>query len=166
MSSILSEAVASRFYDEWKARFEDNWQKYIRPESRRVRRWSRRVENMCQACDTGRPIDAWDYVYENVEYRLSKKWKTPNETIRSGIGDCEDVTFLLASIFPAMGVDTHQIVLGEIIFPDGKSEFHTWNEYQGMVIDATGTPESTDMIQYIPEQKWEISLRPDKVDND
>lgn len=49
---------------------------------------------------------AYQWIRDNVEYRSDgpeDHWQSPAETIEIGTGDCEDQSFLLASIITAMG---------------------------------------------------------------
>jgi hypothetical protein len=152
---ILDELVEERFFSEWKQRFEGNWRKYIRPDGRRVERWARAAETeFGDAEDIA--VAAHAYVYNNTDYKLSKKWKTPRETIRSKVGDCEDFTFLISSMLPNMGVGSHGLHLGKIQFPDGTQDYHTWNKVDGAVVDATGSREATKRIKYKTDTKWII----------
>lgn len=152
---ILDELVEEKFFDGWKGRFESNWQKYITPEDKRVKKWANEVETRAFG-DKGKAKEAHKYVYRNTEYKLSKKWKTPRQTIRSGIGDCEDLTFLVGSMLPGAGVESHELHLGKIRFPSGESDYHTWSQVGDVVVDATGSRESTKRIEYKTETKWEI----------
>jgi transglutaminase-like putative cysteine protease len=152
---ILDKLVEERFFSEWKQRFEGNWEKYITPDDRRVKRWSREAEpEFGDGDDMAAAVQV--YVYRNTDYKLSKKWKTPRETISSKIGDCEDFTFLISSMLPNMGVDSHEIHLGRIQFPDGTQDYHTWNEVDGSVADATGSREAIKRIKYKTDTKWTI----------
>jgi transglutaminase-like putative cysteine protease len=152
---ILGKIMQERFFSEWKQRFEGNWQKYIKPDDRRVEQWARVAEpGFGDAEEIA--VTTHSYVYNKTDYKLSKKWKTPRETIRSKIGDCEDFTFLISSMLPNMGVESHELHLGKIEFPDGSEDYHTWNEVGGVVVDATGSREAIKRIQYKTDTKWTI----------
>jgi len=152
---ILDELVEERFFSEWKQRFESNWQKYIKPDDRRVKRWARAAKPEI-GDDEDMAVAAHAYVYNNTDYKLSKKWKTPRETIRSKVGDCEDFTFLISSMLTNMGVESHELHLGKIKFPDGTEDYHTWNVVGGTVADATGSRQAIKRIQYNTDTKWTI----------
>jgi transglutaminase-like putative cysteine protease len=80
----------------------------------------------------------WKYVAESVEYVVDKKscgmedfWLFPDETLMLHKGDCEDSSFLLASLMLASGISEQcvRVVLGKVISRDG--EFgHAWVVYQ------------------------------------
>ena len=46
------------------------------------------------------------YVYDNVTYGVEDYWAFPLETLHNGQGDCEDKSFLYASIMVDLGYDT------------------------------------------------------------
>ncbi|MCX6677154.1 MAG: transglutaminase-like cysteine peptidase [Methanothrix sp.] len=80
----------------------------------------------------------WDYVANSVQYITDKNlfgledfWLFPEETLVLHKGDCEDTSFLLATLLLAGGVSEHcvRVVLGRISTPDG-SFGHAWVVYQ------------------------------------
>jgi len=156
---LLGEIREDVFFANWEDRFQDNWEKYITPQQKMVVEWSNDAVETTSRPDKEIAETMWLYVYDNTEYKLSKKWKTPLETIKSRIGDCEDFTFLLASMFPNAGITTSKVALGEVKFPTGYSEYHTWNIVDGKVIDATGTPESVKKVKYKKTEEWKVNKR-------
>jgi transglutaminase-like putative cysteine protease len=79
----------------------------------------------------------WDYVARSVEYVSDKKscgmedfWLFPEETVMIRKGDCEDSSFLLATLLLASGISQHciRVVLGRVISPDGPFG-HAWVVY-------------------------------------
>lgn len=79
----------------------------------------------------------WDYVARNVEYVPDKKscgmedfWLFPEETLVLHKGDCEDSSFLLATLLLASGISPHcvRVVLGRVLSPDGQFG-HAWVVY-------------------------------------
>jgi hypothetical protein len=85
-----------------------------------------------------RALKIWDYVARKVEYITDKRafglddyWLFPEETLVLGKGDCEDSSFLLASMLLASGISESCVraVLGRISTPDG-SYGHAWVVYQ------------------------------------
>ncbi|HNX40426.1 MAG TPA: transglutaminase-like domain-containing protein [Methanothrix sp.] len=80
----------------------------------------------------------WDYVARSVQYITDKTtfgvddlWLFPEETLTLHKGDCEDASFLLATLLLASGISEHcvRVVLGSVSTPDG--EFgHAWAVYQ------------------------------------
>ncbi len=80
----------------------------------------------------------WDYVAQSVEYVTDKKscgmedfWLFPEETLMLHKGDCEDSSFLLASLLLASGISEHcvRVALGKVISADGTFG-HAWVVYQ------------------------------------
>ena len=100
----------------------------------------------------------WRWVIQNTQYKISKEWKEPEETISTGVGDCEDVTFLIASMLASLGVNRTKVVAGYLIKPNSEPEPHTWNEVDGMVVDATGSPEEVIHLKYDREFAYTIML--------
>ncbi len=80
----------------------------------------------------------WDYVANCVQYITDKNsfglddfWLFPEETLILHKGDCEDSSFLLATLLLASGISEHcvRVVLGGVSTPDG-SYGHAWVVYQ------------------------------------
>ncbi|VVB69425.1 Bacterial transglutaminase-like cysteine proteinase BTLCP [uncultured archaeon] len=80
----------------------------------------------------------WDFVARSVEYITDKQafgledfWLFPEETLMLRKGDCEDTSFLLATLLLASGVSEHcvRVVLGKVVSPDG-TYGHAWVVYQ------------------------------------
>ena len=80
----------------------------------------------------------WDYVATSVQYVTDKSsfgledfWLFPEETLVLHKGDCEDSSFLLATLLLASGISEHcvRVVLGTVTTPDG-SFGHAWVVYQ------------------------------------
>lgn len=85
-----------------------------------------------------RAIKIWDYVAKEVQYITDKSafgledfWLFPEETLVLKKGDCEDSSFLLATMLLASGISEHcvRVVLGRISTPDG-AYGHAWVVYQ------------------------------------
>lgn len=152
---LIADIREARFWDEWQERFEDNRYKYITPEHPDVIRAARRA-NRRGADDKEKAEDAWWSVYKQVKYVLSKEWKTPAQTLRERTGDCEDVSFLIASMLPNMGVTGHELVIGDLIFPDGEKQLHVWVEVDGFEVDPTGSPKLAGKVNYKPIKKYVI----------
>jgi len=153
---VVDELVEQRFWIEWEDKFESDSNSYITPQHPEVEEAASVASPPMGASDAEIGRAAWDYVYDKVNYKLSKEWKTPAQTLRERTGDCEDVTFLIASMLPNMGVDESKIVIGDLKFPDGREELHTWNEVGGIVIDATGSMSSAEMAEYVPKTTYAI----------
>jgi predicted transglutaminase-like cysteine proteinase len=80
----------------------------------------------------------WEYVARSVQYITDKAtfglddlWLFPEETLVLHKGDCEDSSFLLATMLLASGISEHcvRVVLGRISTPDG-AYGHAWVVYQ------------------------------------
>ena len=80
----------------------------------------------------------WDYVAASVQYVTDKSsfglddfWLFPEETLVLHKGDCEDSSFLLATLLLASGISEHcvRVALGQVSTPDG-AYGHAWVVYQ------------------------------------
>jgi hypothetical protein len=80
----------------------------------------------------------WKYVAESVQYIEDKAsfglddfWLFPEETLTLHKGDCEDSSFLLASLLLSSGISDHcvRVVLGKIVSAEVMSG-HAWVVYQ------------------------------------
>lgn len=134
------------FWQWWANRFESNVDTYITPNNQLVSRRARR--SAVGKTDKQKAMAAWRWLRRETEYELSKLWKVPSQTLRDRKGDCEDYTFLIASLLKAGGSNGHKIKIGELITPDGQRQLHTWNVVSGRVIDATGDPEDVKHVDY------------------
>jgi transglutaminase-like putative cysteine protease len=81
----------------------------------------------------------WEYVINCIDYAQdanaqSKRdfWQFPAETLALGKGDCEDCTFLLASMLLASGISPFCVraVIGVSIQKDESSVGHSWPIYK------------------------------------
>ena len=140
----------------WEKRFEDEIHKFITPDDELVIDMTQETGFLHGSSDWQKAKKAWVHVYKNIDYELSLEWKEPRQTIEEGIGDCEDVTFLLASMFPNMGINESYLAIGDLEFPDGRVEEHTWNIVEGNIADATGSPEDVKGLRYHEKRKWLI----------
>jgi len=80
----------------WTERFEDESGKFITPNNSLVQSAVSESGARSETTPAPKAMACWLWVNDNVQYDLSKRWKTPEQTITEGLGDCEDVTFLLA----------------------------------------------------------------------
>jgi hypothetical protein len=154
--SIWRRLVVDAFWNDWHERFKRQKDIYIRPDDQEVRLALSEFEWNRSMTDREKAIAAWKYVTSNTQYKLSEYWKKPAETLNSGIGDCEDFTFLLASMFCAMGVREHSVKTGVLILPGKKPEEHTWNNVDGMVVDGTAMPDEIAGLEYRPNKDFQI----------
>lgn len=144
------------FWKGWIDRFNDESTQYITPDDPTVVEFSNSIGVKPSDSGRQRAMKAWLAVFNHVDYQLSRKWYTPAETLNKADGDCEDMTFLLASIFPNIGVNPTVMAVGDITFFDGRTQQHTWNVVDGMIVDATGRPEVVDTIDYEEVKSWTI----------
>lgn len=73
--------------------------------------------------------EAYNYVALNIRYVTDKQqygypevWAMPDETLKRGLGDCEDSSFLLCSLLHSLGVDAR------VVFGEHKGQGHAWVE--------------------------------------
>lgn len=154
--SVLEDIHSMVFWSNWLDKFENNSERYITPNTRLVQKEVDKANIDMDDTDFDKAISIWSHVYNEINYELSKYWKPPDETISSRIGDCEDVTFLMASMYPNVGIERSKIGLGYIIFNDGREEQHTWNIVDGNIMDATGSIEVVRSLEY--EKVDEITI--------
>lgn len=144
------------FWDNWSDRFVKERNKYITPFNSAVKSELDNID-LCGSCGDWKDIvSIWSYVFNNYEYELSKEWKKPKQTIAKGVGDCEDLDFLTASLIMSDSVDEIELVLGYLIYKDGSKAEHTWLRYNGKTIDPTGTPEMVSNLSYNEIKSFEI----------
>lgn len=136
------------FWDNWLDRFDRETDKFITPNNEVVVKAVDSLDVTKNSSKMDKVEAVWNYVFDNVEYKLSKKWKTPEETIDSGIGDCEDVTFLTSSMLLRLGVNNFMCTGDLVDKEDGSKELHTWNRVGDVLIDTTGAPEDMDGLKY------------------
>lgn len=87
-----------------------------------------------------RAMVVWDYVARNVKYTFDRKsqsksdfWLFPSEVLTLKEGDCEDSSFLLASLLIGSGISPFnvRVALGELRGKNGKSlGGHCWVMYK------------------------------------
>ena len=87
-----------------------------------------------------RALVIWDYIARGITYRSDAKmrrggdfWLFPSETLTLCYGDCEDASFLLASLLVGSGISPFnvRVVLGELQDQTGKSYGgHCWVMYK------------------------------------
>jgi hypothetical protein len=155
MINTLRHIVLVPFWNEWENRFEGNTAKFITPNIEPVKKYAAEVNSPKEASDKQIAKEIWLHITNNTLYRLSKKWKTPKETIESGSADCEDMVFLFTSVAPNLGLYEVVVVIG-YLHKDGVNYPHVWAEVEGMVIDPTGYPEDVDQLGYEDVETFEI----------
>lgn len=151
------------FWNNWSRRLEENKDSFIKPNNKDVIDLSRKVSLSNNDMAIDRAYKVWDVVRSNIDYEISVTWKTPSRTIKVGEGDCKDMTFLISSMLPNVGVMSSDICLGILNFPDGISEEHVWNEVDGQVIDATGDQEDIETLNYEKSKTIELSFNREKI---
>jgi len=78
-------------------------------------------------------------------------WKFPTETLRDGVGDCEDTTFLLASLLRVYKYKAYA-VLGYVVI-EGVLYGHAWVLYQHPSYDWIILETTLDSLE--PYKDWE-----------
>jgi hypothetical protein len=151
--------VMGFFWRGWIDRFEDNRRKYITPDEKIVVEESKKIKRKPGEDDKDVARKVWIHILQTVDYKLSKKWKTPRETLTSGVGDCEDMDFLAISMMNNLGVDDINLAVGNLTTPRGEGGLHTWVVVDEMVVDPTGTPEDVKKAVYKPHHRFDIQIR-------
>jgi hypothetical protein len=137
---ILQAFLDWRYHTFWEEEFHSNKDRVITPDNKTVEDVSSGIDSSSDTMDT--VVDVWLWTYENINYELTKSWRTPQTVIKTGYGDCEDVTFVILSICLNLNIDYMDIKLGRLRYPDGDKppENHVWLEYDGYIIDGTTHP--------------------------
>jgi predicted transglutaminase-like cysteine proteinase len=141
-----------------------------------------------------RAMIIWDYVARNVQYvsdikkrRKRDFWLFPSELHRLQVGDCEDSSFLLASLLIGSGISPFnvRVMLGELVDDAGGSlGGHCWPMYKNemgrwVILESTAPNAAWHMppaeiytesehIRYVPKfafnncHLWKIRTGPAK----
>lgn len=148
--------LGDNFWEEWADRFDRETHKFITISDDLVIKEAKKVNIDNSDTRLDRAFKVWVHVHNEIDYVLSKRWKTPRHTLKEGTGDCEDVTFLLASMFPNVGVHNTEMNLGVLNFEDGRKEYHTWNTVEDTTMDATGPPHIVEQLKYVNRVRWKL----------
>ena len=146
------------FWESWMDRFESNQVEYITPDDEYVVAFSEDIDIPDCDCDKKKAKSIWLKITDGIDYRLSKEWKTPRQTLTDMMGDCEDYVFLFLSVAPNVGLTDVEMAIG-YLRKGGKTGAggpHVWVEVDGMVVDPTGYPTDVEDMEYKPVQKYEI----------
>lgn len=141
------------FWPRWMAAIEEKSDTYIRPSHPQVTRLADEIRPAKTRYETAK--DVWKTIHNRTEYKQSNRWKTPNQTIKTNTGDCDDQTFLQTSVLAALGIPT-SICGGTLTFPNGTTEEHVWNTVDGRIVDATATPYETSHLTYTTYARVDI----------
>lgn len=155
---ILTSLREKRFWLEWEDRFTDDIRRYITPNNPKVNKYADtlQIDEEVSPYQVARQL--WAVVDSTYQYKLSKEWKTPSQTIREGIGDCEDYVFLIGSLLPHFGVNGFEVVIGEVSAGED-SQKHTWMRVSGKVVDPTTTPGTEGQLDYTEQQSFQVNLK-------
>ncbi len=144
---------------EWIDKFEDTPNEYITPGNPRVIEEARSIQFAGEENEVEVAKKVWSHIADKIDWKLSKEWKQPEETLVSGMGDCEDLVFLMLSILPNVGVTDAKMVIGYL--DDGIKEPypHVWVNVDGVVMDPSGHPEEVDKMEYRPRETFKIKIK-------
>lgn len=146
------------FWSDWVDKFKTQADSLITPNNSYVQNHASKV-SITPAMDSPQKVtQIWHYIAEEIRYKLSKEWKTPEETLTSRIGDCEDVDFLFISMLPHHGITTCNLQIGYLTYPDKSREAHTWVKHNGRIIDPTAFPQELDGNRYKPQRSIQINV--------
>jgi len=144
------------FWSKWLTAIDEKSDTYIRPDHPQVQRFAEDIRHGPTRYMTAKEV--WKAIYTATDYHQSNRWKTPDETIETNTGDCDDQTFLQTTILAALQIPC-SINGGTLTFPDGTTEDHVWNTVDGHIIDATATPYKTSHLTYTPYARVDIIPR-------
>lgn len=116
--------------------------KFINPEDPSVQAVAASIVNKAGADGMARLREAYNYVTANIKYVTDKQqwgypevWAMPDETLKRGLGDCEDTSFLLCSLLLALGINA-RVVFGEYK-GQGHAWVETWFDGTGGILETT-----------------------------
>lgn len=160
MSSVIEQLALRRFWIEWDDKFDSQPDRWITPNDSLVMGEVESVDVDQSLPDREKALRVWNHVRQITEYKLSKEWKEPRQTIIESTGDCEDYCFLIPSMLANMGVEECKLTVGFLERPH-RRQAHVWNVVDGMVVDATGTPDVVKGMDYIKRREWNLKFVPD-----
>lgn len=146
-----------RYRAVWANEFDNNYHRVITPDAPAVLEAAEEIDNSQRPVKV--VVDVWEWVTENINYVLTDSWRSPQEVIESGKGDCEDVSFTILSICLALDIEYMYVVLGRLKYPNKSRppENHVWLEYDGYIIDGTVNPDSiTNASRYVEIDTYKI----------
>lgn len=153
---VLRSIMMEKFWRDWEDRFMREHDRFITPSSNLVQEESNKVGGSCCGGCIQKATNVWLHINRNIQYKLSKKWKTPDGTLKDGIGDCEDMDFLMLSMLPHTGVEKAKLAAGHLKTPSNSGP-HTWVVVNGKVMDPTGTPQDVQRAEYRKEIEFSIN---------
>jgi len=110
--------------------------KFITPDDPAVQAVAAAIAAKAGTDSSARLSGAYNYVTANIKYVTDKTqwgylevWQMPDETLKRGLGDCEDSSFLLCSLLLALGINAR------VVFGEHKGKGHAWVEAW---FDSTG----------------------------
>lgn len=151
------------FWSDWIDRFEDEKEVIITPDNPAVLRYAKKI-GLDRGSDSWSDVtDLWQRVYDDIEYKLTWEWSTPENTLFVGFGDCEDLSFLLSSLLPHAGFNEFEFEIGYLNGQGVDDEEHVWLKVDGNIVDATGPPGNPEHYDYDPIQSWTLKVEDNKV---
>lgn len=153
---IVQDMAEAVFWDDWESKFSLNGDSYIKPFNEAVKEEAMEIDvgQGLSDIETAKKLSSW--IANNHDYKLSKIWKRPEETISDRRGDCEDYVFLLGSLLPHFGVSEFTVVAGTAS-SHGRDEFHVWMEVDGEVIDPTSEKFENNQVRYEGDLFFDIT---------
>lgn len=144
---------------------------FIRPQDPAVQAVAAEIMRKLEGEDSpgNRLREAYNFVTLNIQYvtdisqyGYEEVWALPDETLRRGMGDCEDLSFLLCSLLRALDVQA------SVVFGVYKGGGHAWVEASldgvgGILESTSGQPFSgfNDPSGYGVEEAYGAGPAPD-----
>lgn len=151
-------SLFGRFWSDWVERFENERDVIITPDNPAVLRYAKKIGASRMGKNFSNVEKIWQRVYDDVEYKLTWEWSTPENTLFVGFGDCEDLSFLISSLLPHIGYDEFKFEIGYLKGMGVDNEEHVWLKVDGEIVDATGQPGNPDNYEYNPVNTWTVSV--------
>lgn len=154
---IVERLATARLWDDWREKFTSDFREYITPCDDAVVEASKSLNVSKTSTDGVKAIAVWEFIDSSLDYELSKVWKSPSESLSSGVADCEDRVFLACSMLPNIGVDKFDIVIGMAGY-GGRSGPHAWMEVNGKVVDPTTNRQTSRIVEYNEEDRFTVKV--------
>ena len=156
ISQKARDLIHGRFWIEWTNKFEESADTLITPDNMDVMDEFNAAGTSEDETPLQNKLTLWNHVHELIQYTVTDEWQTPAQTLERGKGDCEDYSFLMASLLEYLDPDENCIQVGYMDYPDGRTEEHVWNMADGLLIDATGSPDAVGSMGYRPVREFQI----------
>ncbi len=114
------------------------------------------------------------WLFLNIQYRKDTgedRWARPEETLRRGFGDCEDLTFLNQAVLKALGIQAHAVAFSRPGYGHAFCAFKmngAFAVFDNTQLILTQADSFEEIVEYVgqkehPKYFLELSLRREEV---